>query len=200
MYKLIGSLKTRTIRVLWMLEELRAEYLLEQCEPRSKEALAYNPSGKVPMLQVGDDVIIDSVAICQYLADAHGRFTHKAGTIERGHQDSWTNFAVDELDGACWFAARNTFILPKDLRSEKAIEACKYEFGRAMGFMQERLPETDYVSGDELTVPDILLTHCANWATNMFKWEIPEGKVSDYFDRVRARPAYKKAMELREKS
>ena len=92
MYKLIGTPKTRAIRVLWMLEELGAEYTLDPVAPRSDEARAYNPSGKVPMLQVGDDVIIDSVAICQYLADVHGKFTAQAGTIERALQDSWTQF------------------------------------------------------------------------------------------------------------
>ena len=200
MYKLIGTPKTRAIRVLWMLEELGAEYTMDPVAPRSDAAKAVNPSGKVPMLQVGDDIIIDSVAICQYLADVHGRFTAKAGTIERALQDSWTNFAVDEVDSALWYGAKNTFILPEELRSETALKACKYEFDRAMGFLEQRLGDRQYVMGDEFSVPDLLLGHCAGWAVNGMKWEIPAGPVSDYFERVRSRPACLKALEIRDNS
>ncbi|MFA9474938.1 MAG: glutathione S-transferase N-terminal domain-containing protein, partial [Filomicrobium sp.] len=65
MYKLIGYPKTRAFRVLWMLEEIGAEYEIDPVMPRSEECKAINPSGKVPVLQVGEDNIIDSVAICQ---------------------------------------------------------------------------------------------------------------------------------------
>jgi len=199
MYKLIGSPKTRGIRVLWMLEELGVEYEMDPVGPRSAEALAVNPSGKVPMLQDGDDVIIDSVAICQYLADKHGKFTYPAGTIERAHQDSWTCFAIDEIDSALWFFAKNSFILPEELRSQTAREACKYEFDKALGFMEQRLGDRTYVMGDDFTVPDLLLGHLAGWATAGAKWEIPAGPVADYFARVRSRPACVKALEIRDR-
>lgn len=200
MYKLIGSLHTRAIRVLWMLEELGAEYEIDPVKPRSEEALAVNPSGKVPMLQVGDDVIVDSVAICQYLADSHGKFTYPAGTIERAQQDSWTCFAIDEIDSALWVAAKHAFILPEELRSETAREAAKYDFDRALGFLEQRLGNRTYVMGDEFTVPDLLLGHLAGWAVAGAKWDIPKGPAADYFERVRSRPACVKALEIRSKS
>ncbi|MGI9464874.1 MAG: glutathione S-transferase N-terminal domain-containing protein, partial [Aestuariivirgaceae bacterium] len=136
MYKLIGSPKTRALRVLWMLEELGLEYELDPVAPRSDEAHAVNPSGKVPILQVDDDIIIDSVAICQFLADKHGRFTYPAGSIARAQQDSWTQFALDDVDSLLWFSAKNTFVLPEELRSETAQKACKFDFDRSMGFLE----------------------------------------------------------------
>ncbi len=200
MYKLIGTPKTRAIRVLWMLEELGVEYEMDPVGPRSKEALAVNPSGKVPALQVGDDVIIDSVAICQFLADKHGRFTYPAGSIKRAQQDSWTQFALDDVDSVLWFKAKNTFVLPEELRSETAQDACKYEFDRAMGFLETRLGSSTYVMGDEFTVPDLVLGHCAGWAVNGAGWEIPDGPVADYVERVRSRPACVRALEIRDRS
>ena len=50
MYKLIGSPKTRAIRVLWMLEELGADYEIDPATPHSETVFAINPSGKVPAL------------------------------------------------------------------------------------------------------------------------------------------------------
>ena len=100
MYTLIGTPKARPFRVLWMMEELGVEYDVLPLSPTNKEAMAeYNPTGKVPALKDGDDIIIDSVAIMQYLADKHGGLTFQAGTIERAKQDSFTQFICDEIGG-----------------------------------------------------------------------------------------------------
>lgn len=82
MYKLIGPSKTRALRVVWMLEELGLDYEIDPAGPHSDAVRAVSSSGKVPALFVGDDVIIDSVAIRQYLADKHVKFTYPAGSIE----------------------------------------------------------------------------------------------------------------------
>ncbi len=69
-----------------------------------------------------------------------------------------------------------------------------------MGLLEKRLADKDYMAGDQFTIADIFVVHCTNWAQNMFGWPIPEGPLSDYLARVRARPAYIKAMEIREAS
>ncbi len=198
MYTLIGTPKTRGFRVLWMLEELGQPYKLDACGPRSDEISAVNPSGKVPALKVGEEIIIDSVAICQYLADKHGQHTFKAGTIERAKQDSFTCFALDEVDSILWTNARHSFILPEDLRVDAVKATCKWEFDRSMGFLEERLGDNDYVMGDTFTVPDLILGHCAGWVMNTPGWELPGGKLGAYFERVRSRDGFKKAWEVRE--
>jgi glutathione S-transferase len=62
MYTVIGATKTRAFRVMWMLEELGQDYIQIDAGPRSEEALKYNPSGKIPALLDGDDILTDSVA------------------------------------------------------------------------------------------------------------------------------------------
>ncbi len=196
MYKLIGQPATRAFRVMWMLEELGLKYDIDPVAPRSDEARAYNPSAKVPMLQVGDDVIIDSVAICQFLADRHGKLTFPAGSIERAKQESWIQFAVDDVESTLWYSAKHSFILPEELRSDTARQACKYDFDRAMAAFEARLGDKTYVMGDTFTVPDILLGHLFGWAITA-KWDVPSGTVTDYFARVRSRPAFERAMATR---
>jgi glutathione S-transferase len=200
MYKLIGSAKSRAFRVMWMLEELGEAYEHDRAAPRSPEALAINPSAKIPAFIDGDDVILDSVAICQYLADKHGRFTHTAGTLERARQDSFTHLALDELDGALWWAAKNSFVLPEDLRSDKAAAACEYDYMRGLGHLETRLADNQYVTGDEFTVPDLIIGHCMGWGINVMNWEPPKGPLRDYLERLRERPAFKAASAKREAS
>ncbi len=196
MYKLIGSANTRALRVVWMMEELGLEYEHVVAFPQDDKIKAHNPGGKVPALIVNDDVIVDSTAIIQYLADSHQKFTFAPGTIERAKQDSFLHFANDELDGTCWVAAKHSFVLPEELRVADVKKACKWDWDRAMKTFEQRLGKNQYVMGDEFTVPDIVITHVAGWAkASGFDW--PEGKVSDYFNRVRSRPAFKKAMDIR---
>ncbi len=197
MYKLIGMPATRAFRVLWMFEELEVKYEVDPVAPRSDEAKAFNPSAKVPMLQVGDDVIIDSVAICQFLADSNGKLTFPAGSIERAKQDSWTQFALDDVESTLWYSAKHSFVLPEEMRSKKARKACRHDFDRAMTAFEARLGANTYVMGDTFTVPDIILGHLAGWAKINAKWDIPKGTVADYFERVRSRPAFLKAMDVR---
>ena len=199
MLTLIGSPKNRSFRVLWMLEELGAEYDVKPVAARSEEILAVNPSGKAPVLLDDDDVVIDSVAIVQYLADKHGKFTASAGTIERAKQDSFTFFAVDDLDGVLWSNAKHAFVLPEELRHPEIKAACQWDIERAMKAFEQRLGDNQYVMGDEFTVPDLIIGHCAGWMQNAgFAW--PDGKVTDYFNRVRNRPAFKKAVDIRDAS
>lgn len=197
MYKVIGSPKTRALRVMWMLNELGEPFELDPVAPRDASLLAINPSLKVPVLKDGDNYVIDSVAIIQYLADKHGKLTFKAGTIDRAHQDSFTQFAVDDVEAACWTAAKHTFALPEEYRVADVKRACAFEFTRAMAALSKRLGTRQFVMGDTFTVPDLLLGHTIGWGMSM-KWKVEEDNVAQYVARVRARPAFLDAMKARE--
>jgi glutathione S-transferase len=194
MYTLIGSPRSRAMRVAWMLEELGLDYDWKAAGPQSEEIRRINPSGKIPALIVDAEALIDSVAIVQYLADAHHCLTHKCGTIPRAIQDSFTQFCVDEVEGALWTAAKNSFVHPEEIRVPAIKSVCKIEFDRAMETLGRRLGDSEFVMGAAFTVPDLLLGHCAGWAANA-KFDLPGGPVGAYFERVRARPALKAAME-----
>ena len=196
MYTVIGSPQTRALRVIWMLEELGLAYEIDPLPPRDPKLAAINPAGKVPILKEGDDTITDSVAICQYLADKHAALTFPAGTIARAHQDSFTQFCVDEIEGSLWQAAKHTFVLPKEMRIAEAKIGCKHDFDRALQSLDLRLGDKPNVMGDTFTVPDLLLGHCALWAKRM-GWNVPEGRVADYFARALGRPAALKAIATR---
>ena len=181
------------MRVMWMLEELGETYAYDPAPPQSEAARAANPAGKIPVLFVDDTVLTDSVAIVQYLADSHSRFTHPAGTLARARQDGFTQFCVDEVEGALWTAGKHSFALPENLRVPQVKETCRAEFARAMETLAARLGDTPFVTGDAFTVPDLLLGHCAAWA-EAAKFALPGGQVGAYFARVRARPALATAM------
>ena len=193
MYTVIGSVQSRTLRVLWMLEELGQPYEYVSASPRSEDVVAVNPTGKVPVLVVDGTPITDSTAILSYLADHHNALTFPAGTLERARQDSLTQFLLDEFDAALWMAARHSFILPEELRESAIKKSLIWEFERSQKTLVKRMADGPYLMGDRMTVADILLTHCGIWA-NVARFPITEPTLSAYLKRMRDRPALRRAM------
>ena len=189
MYKVIGSVKTRAFRVIWMLEELGEPYELIAAAPRSDEAKAFNPTGKVPALMAGDELLTDSVAIMQYLADKHGKLTAPAGTIARARQDAMLFWLIDEFDAILWAAAKHSFVWPKDMRVPEIKDSLKAEFARAAKTLADRL-EGPYLMGDEITVPDLLAVHCLNWSIGA-GFEPVDDRLAEWASSIRKRDAFK---------
>ena len=193
MYKLIGSVKSRAFRVLWLLEELGVPYEHVNAGPHSEEVLKYNPSGKVPVLIDGDAVISDSTAIMTFLSDKHGELTAKAGTVKRAQQDAMLHQILDEIDAVLWAALRRSLGLSNMKEAEIIREAFESEYKGNIDriMMQFKGP---YLAGEEISIPDLVFTHCGGWA---YVAKFPTGNVGfkDYLKKMRARPAYQRASE-----
>ena len=195
MYKVIGNTNTRTLRVLWAMKEIGLKYEHVQVDAQSADAKKFNISGKVPTLDANGVNIADSTAIVTYLADKYNQLTFPAGTIERAQQDSFTQFILDELDSILWTAARHSFVLPKEMRVSKLKETLRWEFARSLKVLESRMGAGPNVMGEKFTIPDIILTHIGGWA-RVAKFDIPDGKLRDYFRRQIKRPAYISAINL----
>lgn len=192
MYTVIGPVKSRAMRVIWMLEELGAPYEHIASPPRSDEARRYNPSGKVPALVDGEDILTDSMAIVTYLADKHGKLTAPAGTVERARQDAMTFWLIDEFDAILWAAAKHSFVLPEDQRMPAVKEVLKAEFSASAKQLSSRL-EGEFLVGGQFTIADILACHCLNWAIGANFPRVDE-KLANYAKNLRKRPAFQAAL------
>ena len=195
MYKVIGNTNTRTLRVLWAMKEIGLKYEHVQVNAQSVDAKKFNISGKVPTLDANGVNIADSTAIVTYLADKYNQLTFPAGTIERAQQDSFTQFILDELDSILWTAARHSFVLPKEMRVSELKNTWHWEFAISLKVLESRMGTGPNVMGETFTIPDIILTHIGGWA-RVTKFDIPDGKLRDYFRRQIKRPAYVSAISL----
>ena len=133
--------------------------------------------------------IIDSTAIMTYLADKHGKLTFPASTIERAHQVSLTHFILDEFDAVLWTAARHSFVLPAEKRVKAVKDSLRWEFARSINLIEGRMGDGSNLMGEKFTIPDIILTHIGGWA-RVSKFDVPDGKLKEYFGRQIKRPAY----------
>ncbi len=192
MYELYGTVKSRALRPLWLLEELGVDYVLVPTAPRSPEALALSPSGKIPMLRTPEGMIADSVAMMTFLADRHGAFTHPAGSYARAGQDAATHAILETFDAILWAMAKHAFVLPEADRVPEVKPSLARQFARHAEAMAETLGEADHLAGDAPTIPDILLAHCCGWAKSL-DLPLPD-PLRRHMTAMRARPAFRRAI------
>lgn len=192
MYQVYGSKTNRGLRVIWMLEELGQPYELHKDGPGSPAVVALNPSGKVPVLIVGDMALTDSTAILTYLADKHGSLTRAAGSLARAMQDALTLCLLDEVEELVWTAARHSFILPEDRRVPAIKDTLKWEFERNTARLAERIA-APFLMGEVMSVPDILCAHLMMWAGSA-KFPAPPAALTEHMTRMQARPAFQRAV------
>lgn len=190
-YTVFGAVQSRTFRVIWMLEELGQSYEHRPVKPQSPEVRAISTLGKIPVLLDGSDAISDSTAILTYLADKHGDFTAKPGTVARGQQDAMSFRILDDIETQLWTAARHSFVLPEAERVPEIKDSCKTQYLRNVTQLMDEI-SGPFLMGEQFTIPDIILTHNAGWALSA-KFPEPPEKFAAYLKRTRARAGFKAA-------
>jgi glutathione S-transferase len=186
--------RTRSSRVLWLLEETGAPYELTEisgAQRRSEEHLGRHPLGRVPALELADgSTMFESAAICLQLADLHpdAGLIGPVGSTERGLAYQWVLFAVSELEGPLFRWLRE--------RAEGLTESPSRErFAAAAAAMQSGLGEGDWLVADRFGVADVM---CASVLEGAHTRGLlaPWPGLEAYVRRGAERPAYARAAAI----
>ena len=200
--KLWGAGTARTLRPIWMAEELEINYELFPIGPRTGETQTLeftkiNPKQKIPALQHGEFNLSESLAICRYLQK---NFSSKNIYIPQDEkdiskEDEWCNFIYGELDETSLYVMRRHYDL-KDIYGESpiVIEACRKYFIRQLDVVEHHLKSNQTISKDGFGLADIFLMTCLDWAV-FYGFSLPNN-VRQFHDRIALRPAYQKAMKI----
>jgi len=192
---------SRTIRAHWMLLELGLDY---QCHPigsRTGETLTggfkqLNPRHKIPVLQHGSFVLTESAAIIQYLSNtfASPQIYVPSDNQSRAALDEWCYFIVSELDaGSLYVVRRHDGLKQVYGDAPIAVESAKSYFAHNLEGMAPSIARHHpYLFGERLSVADILLMTCLEWAA-MERISLPE-EAQSYRERVALRPTYQAAL------
>ncbi|MEM9384680.1 MAG: glutathione S-transferase family protein [Pseudomonadota bacterium] len=182
---------SRGMRVTATLEELGLDYEFQAMMPGTDLAKALHCMGKTPVLKYGDLTLIESAAICQFLASRHGlgSLLPAQGSAERAKHDQLLWFVVTELEQPLWTLGKHSFVMPKEARVEAIKPVAREEFSRAMAGFEVLFGEGPFALGEQFTLVDIVTAHTLNWAVSA-KCEVSSPKVSDYRARVLERACF----------
>lgn len=201
---------SRSVRPLWALEEMGLDYDLEVMEfpPRFRHAdyTEINPIGTVPFFtDSGDKVdsknaakMTESMAICRYLVDKYGPTDLAVDVDEVDYADylNWLYRSDATLTFPQTIILRYTHLEPKERRLEQAVDDYTVWFFSRLRSVESALEGKEYLCAGRFTLADIVVGYALAFAENLGLREGFKANTDDYYERLKARPAFKKATSI----
>lgn len=190
---------SRSMRVLWLLEELGLDcelrsWSLTDGSLRSPEFRALSPAGRIPALEIDGQAIFESGAIVQYLTEREGRLAPKPGEPERIAFLEWVSFAETQANIVQALNIQHIFLRPEAARSIPLMKLDTKRLAMTAQVLEARLAEQDTLLTTGFSAADCMLGFNIE---AMFRF-IPEShypRLTAYRDRMKARPAYVEAVK-----
>ncbi len=157
--------------------------------PRTKEYLAKNPNGKVPLLELDDgQFLAESDAILYYLAHGTGYFP--TDRLEQSRALQWMFFEQFSHEPYVAIARYIKVNLPADDPRQHELPALHENGNKALAVMEGHLSQNDYFAGGAYSIADMALfayTHMAHLGGfDMSRYPA----IGAWLDRVKSQPGF----------
>jgi glutathione S-transferase len=200
MIKLHGIPRSRTMRPLWMLEELGVPYESVKVsfieESRKPEFLKLNPNGHIPVLQDGDVVLWESLAINLYLARKYDKGLWPKTVEGEGRAYQWSLWAMTELEEPVLTTLLHRMFFPPEQRDSKKADDAAQRFETPLGVLDGALAGRPYLLGDAFSVADLNVSSVLSWAP-LAGLDLSRAKnVQGWFGRCTDRPAFARVQQM----
>ena len=190
---------SRSQRILWLLEELGADYEIVSYQRDATTNLAppelknAHPLGKSPVIEDDGRMISESGAIIEYLCARHGG----ESWLPARASDAW----IDHLE---WMQfGESSFFVPVMLKimagrlgeaAAPIMPRIEEQFAAHVGFAEEKLSDTLHFVGDDWSAADVMMSFPAEIAVLQGYGE-KAPKLASFVQAIHARPAWQRARE-----
>jgi glutathione S-transferase len=194
--------RSRSERIVWLMEELGLPYELEWHEREATGAAppamkAIHAIGKAPIIRDGDLVLAESGAIVEYIVQRHGggRLSVPPASPDYPRYLYWMHFAEGSLMTLMLMALVVSRI-PEASESpvKKRLTA---RMDAMLSYVDGEIASRPWFAGGEFTAADVMMLFPFTTMRRFLEYDLSRyGNILAYIGRVEARPAYRKAMEL----
>jgi len=184
-------------KVLWFIDELGIGFEHVNIgsaagELDSKEFLAMNPNGRIPVIKDDGLYVWESNTIIRYLASTYGRPLYWVeNPADRTFVERWMDWELASLQPNFLSLFWGYFRTPVSQRDSNKIEYFMKRCERNLTILNKHLMNNRYVAGAEFTIGDIsagtLLYRYFNMGVDVP--ELPNVRI--WYQRLSDRPAYK---------
>ncbi len=204
---------SRSQRVLWLLEELGLPYEIRHHQ-RDKvtmlappELRAVHPLGKSPVITDGELTVAESGAIVEYLVDREGgRLRPSPGTPEFLRYRYWLHFAEGSAMPPLLMklvfdkvasAPMPFFVKPvaRGISAQVLRSFVMPNIERQLDFMEAELAQRPWFAGEAFSAADVQMSFPLEAAAQRAGLDARRPKLTDWLQRIHARPAYRRALE-----
>ncbi len=197
--KIYHAPNTRSVRIVWLLEELGLPYEIESfrlgaARMRSPEYLKINPMGRVPTLEDGAVRLSESGAIVEYVLARHGkgRLVPEVSSPEFPRYLQWLHYAEGMIMPPVNIIVVETILLPKERRNQVNVDRAVKLLSRMLGAVDAGLEGREFMAG-AFSGADIMTGHACTVAQRLGADVSDKPNVAAYIARLNARPAMQRA-------
>ena len=166
MLKIYGNtISPPCVKVRFACELLGLDYKWQEMDFRSGELkkpefLAIHPAGKVPAMDDNGFKLFESEAIIRYLCEKEGNKSLYPQELEaRAITEQWSHFNMNHVGLSIAKVVFNRVIAPMfniEIDENSLKEGLEWT-KRYLPIVDQRLSESTYIAGDELTIADLSL-------------------------------------------
>jgi len=205
---------SRSQRILWLLEELGVEYEMKRYGRDKQTGLAppelkeVHPLGKAPVIVDNGVTVAESGAIIEYLVHTYdeGKLHPAVGTPEWRSYTYWMHYAegtfmplmiISLILGRIESAPMPFFVRPiaKGIAGKVRAAYLDANVRNNLEFMEQALSESPWFCGDSFTAADVQMSFALEAAEVRTDLAAAYPHLADFLRTVRARPAYKAALD-----
>jgi glutathione S-transferase len=202
MITVYGTRPTRSLRVIWALEELGLEYAVRPVDLRKRlddaEFLSVNPAGFLPALRDGDVTMVDSIAMIEYIAARYDRDGVLAPSPRDGSFPLYQQFLHLGESGLAAYLnvlVASKFLAPEGERDNFGARAAEQMFFGRLSLVSRQLAQAPMMAGAKFSAADISVTYALGMADLLGLGGKFGPEIVDYRARMAARPAFQRANE-----
>ena len=193
---------TRSMRVIWLCEELALPYQVVPVEftaayRASPEWRSMNPVGKVPVMRDGDFKMFESGAMVEYILERYGngRLRSTPGTPASGTYLQWSWFAEATFARPLGDIAQHTVVRPEAQRVAAVAEDGRARALLCVDALEPVVSGERYLMGDSFTAADIMMGYSLYLARRFNVLDPAHNpNVDAYMRRLEQRPAFIKSL------
>jgi glutathione S-transferase len=167
-----GGQTSRSIRAVWVLEEMGLPYHLRHVDMLAAEQdrawLAVNPGDFLPAIQDGDVTMVESVAIMEYLMGRYGPTPLQPSPDDVAFPvyQQFLHMGEAGLATLIMVPLVSAFIAPDAERDNWGARWARGCVERRLLLVRRQLANAPYMAGDQFTAADISVTYALNLGVN----------------------------------
>jgi glutathione S-transferase len=199
--KLYHCADARSLRPLWALEELGADYELVNMAfpPRATYPgyLNINPLGTVPTFVDGEVTLTESTGICHYLGEKFAPTDLRVDPAEPAYGEylNWMYRSDATLTFPQTIVLRYTRLEPKERRLPQAAEDYTVWYLSRLRSVEAALEGREFLCAGRFTMADIAVHYALFLGETLGLAERYKPRSRDYLERLKERPALRRARE-----
>jgi glutathione S-transferase len=191
----------RGFRVVWLLEEMGLPYRLRPVDmlagvENDPEFLAINPAGFIPALQDGDTIMVESIAIMEYLMARYGPTPMAPDPRDLAFPayQQFLHLGEAGMAAPLFITVVSQFLAPEAERDNWGGRKGLSVFESRLGIVTRQLARAPYMAGEAFTAADISVTYALEFAQRTIGFKLGEAEKA-YLARTTGRDAYQRAMD-----